>query len=87
MRASGKSIQPFDPVGKPMFYQKVQRTVGNGRLRTKTIIGQSLKDIIGAKGPVFLKKDFQRSAPHRSFPQAGRRRTGFCRCKDLARTL
>ena len=89
MQACGKGIQPLKPMGKSMFDQKIQRTIGNGGLSPEAFFRKSIKHLIGAHGAMRLKQDFQRSTPDRGQPRAlsGHARFGGGQCVGLARCV
>ncbi len=88
MHAGGKGIQAANTMRKPLFLQKIQGAIGNGRLIAKALGGQPGQHIIGPQSPMLLQQNLQNPTTHRGQPQplfghqslcAGKRvRTAMC---------
>ncbi len=61
--AGDKGIQPLDSMGKSVPGQEFQRPVGDRRLGAEPVRAQTVEDLVGAKGPVFLQQVFEHPAP------------------------
>ncbi len=55
MSAGDKRIEPLDLMGQPVQHKKIERPIGNGRLRSEPILTEPVEDGIGAKGAVLLQ--------------------------------
>lgn len=62
--AGGIGVQALNAMGKPVFDQKIQGTIGDRRLIAESILSQPFQHLIGAHGPVTFQQDFQRAAAH-----------------------
>ena len=49
MGAGGEGVEPPDPVGKPLFYEKIERPVGDGRLLAIAFRGKPIEHVVGAQ--------------------------------------
>ena len=79
MGTGNEGIQSLDPVGKAVGCQKVERPVGDRRLRAHSLISQDFEDIIGPHGLVLLKQDLKHTASNwRQLQPLGR--TAFRNC-------
>ncbi len=56
MCARHESVQAFYPVHEPMHGEKIERSVSDGWLRTKSRLTQQIEDFIGPKRPMFPKQ-------------------------------
>ena len=64
MGAGDKGVQPFDPVDKTLIHQKAQRAIGDGRFRSQPFGIKPRQHVIGTKGSMAFKQDFQHPAAH-----------------------
>lgn len=77
MGAGDKGVQPLDPMGKAVLHQKIKRAIGGWRLGAPV---QHFEDLVGPKGTVFLKQDFQHPFARRGQLQSGVPAMGICSC-------
>ena len=63
-------IQTLDLVNETVFGQKIERTIGDGWLRSEAGIGQLVEDRIGAERAVLLQQQFQNLSTHRGKAQS-----------------
>lgn len=89
MQACGKGVQTLKPMGKSIFDQEIQRTIGNGRLPPETFFRKPVKHLVRPHGAMRLEQDFQGSTPDRGQPRALSRHAGFGggQCVGLARCV
>ena len=59
MGAGNERVQTFDFVDKSMLYQKVERPIGDGRLRAKAFCAQDIQYVVGTHRTVFRQQDFK----------------------------
>ena len=78
MHAGRKGVKPPDTVGKPLFDEKFERPVGDGRLVAETVFGQPVEHLVGAERAVTFQQDFKRAPPHgrQPHPAFGGQRVG-----------
>lgn len=67
--AGDEGVQAFDLVHEAVRDKEVQRSIGNGRLRSEPGIPQAVQNFVSPKGAVILQKHLERLAPHRGQPQ------------------
>ena len=60
MRAGDESVQPLDPMRKPVCHQEIQRPIGRRRLGA---FPQDLKDLIGPKRAVPFQQNLKHTPP------------------------
>ncbi len=59
MGAGNKGVQSFDPVGKPIGGQKIERIVGDRGLRILAVFTQVFEDVVCPHSAMFFQQDFQ----------------------------
>ena len=86
MRASYKSIQPLDPVCKPMRHKKIKCAIGNWWLGCVPFAAKNIKNIIGPKRLVLRQKNLENPLADRGQLNAflGADVTRCCDCRSNA---
>jgi hypothetical protein len=84
MTAGDKGVQSFDFVDKPVFYKKIQCSVRNRWLGSKSFFAQDIKKIIGPQCTMGLKQDFQNTSAHRGKLQPVGTAVGIRNCDPVA---
>ena len=86
MQAGRKGVQPLQAMRQPVFDQKLQRAIGDGRLAAEAFGRKAVQHLIGAHGAMRFQQDLQRPLPDRG--QAGAIRgqpvTGLVKHADFA---
>jgi len=59
VHTGNKGVQPFDFMDEAMFYQKIERAIGDWWLRTKAFVSQEIQNLIGSQSAMLLEKDLQ----------------------------
>ena len=64
MCAGNERVQPFDPMGEPMFRQEIQRPIRNRWLRAEPFVSERVENFIGSKRAVLFQQDLQHPPTH-----------------------
>ena len=78
MRAGDESVQPLDPVDKPVLGQELQSAVCDRRLRRHAVISQHIEDFVGPHRSVLFQQDFKDAPPRRCQLYTGILAMGRC---------